>query len=98
MDFYHEFFGHTGIFARNANKTRDPCLAPFWYQAICQLHFLQDAAGDRAAKIFRELDVNGDGELDEGEFVKGCLEDGELMSLLNSGGLSAINNDSDSAT
>jgi len=55
----------------------------------------KDAAGDRANKIFRELDSNGDGELDEDEFVKGCLDDGELMSLLNSGGLSALNNDSD---
>ena len=66
---------------------------------ICHLsaHFFawKDAAGDRANKIFRELDSNGDGELDEDEFVKGCLDDGELMSLLNSGGLSAINNDSD---
>ena len=47
----------------------------------------QDSAGERANKIFRELDINGDGELDEDEFVKGCLDDGDLMRLLNSGGL-----------
>ena len=33
--------------------------------------FFQDAAAERASKIFRELDINGDGELDEDEFVKG---------------------------
>ena len=63
--------------------------------SACSFFALKDAAGDRANKIFRELDSNGDGELDEDEFVKGCLDDGELMSLLNSGGLSALNNDSD---
>jgi len=47
----------------------------------------KDSAGERANKIFRELDINGDGELDEDEFVKGCLDDGDLMRLLNSGGL-----------
>ena len=47
----------------------------------------QDSAGERANKIFRELDINGDGELDEDEFVKGCLDDGDLMRLLNAGGL-----------
>ena len=77
----------------------------FGVRQICQksvrpyiAHFFvvfKDAAGDRANKIFRELDTNGDGELDENEFVQGCLDDGELMSLLNSGGLSAINTDSD---
>ena len=47
----------------------------------------QDAAAERANKIFRELDINGDGELDEDEFVKGCMDDTDLMSMLNSGGL-----------
>lgn len=47
----------------------------------------QDAAAERASKIFRELDINGDGELDEDEFVKGCMDDSDLMSMLNSGGL-----------
>ena len=47
----------------------------------------QDAAAERASKIFRELDINGDGELDEDEFVKGCMDDTDLMSMLNSGGL-----------
>ena len=49
--------------------------------------FFQDAAAERASKIFRELDINGDGELDEDEFVKGCMDDTDLMSMLNSGGL-----------
>ena len=33
----------------------------------------QDSACDRGNKIFRELDVNGDGELSEDEFVKGQI-------------------------
>ena len=49
--------------------------------------FFQDAAADRAGKIFRELDIDGNGELDEDEFVKGCMDDTDLMSMLNSGGL-----------
>ena len=47
----------------------------------------QDSAGERANKIFRELDINGDGELDEDEFVKGCMDDGDLMRQLNNGGI-----------
>ena len=44
------------------------------------LYFMrQGSAGEHANKIFRELDVNEDGELSIDEFVKGCLEDGELM-------------------
>ena len=54
----------------------------------------KDSAGDRANKIFRELDTNGDGELDENEFVRGCLDDGDLLKMLNSGGL-CQNNDQD---
>lgn len=46
-----------------------------------------DTAGERANKIFSQLDVNGDGELDEEEFCKGCMDDDELVRLLNSGGL-----------
>ena len=37
-------------------------------------------------RIFGRLDFNGDGELDEEEFVKGCLADEQLIKLLNSGG------------
>ena len=59
----------------------------FLLSIICALISKQDSAGERAQKIFRELDINGDGELDEDEFVKGCLDDGDLMRLLNAGGL-----------
>ena len=33
------------------------------------------------------MDVNADGELNETEFVKGCLEDDDLVNLLASGGI-----------
>ena len=44
----------------------------------------------RAGQIFDILDINGDGELEEDEFIAGCLEDQELISLLNSGGLEEL--------
>ena len=34
---------------------------------------------------FRLLDVNGDGELNEDEFVEGCMRDKSLAELLNAG-------------
>ena len=33
--------------------------------------------------IFGKLDINGDGELDEKEFIGGCMDDSELVRLLN---------------
>ncbi|XP_040583468.1 neuronal calcium sensor 2 [Lepeophtheirus salmonis] len=46
----------------------------------------RECAVARAKKIFMELDVNGDGEISEEEFVKGCLKDQGLVRLLNAGG------------
>ena len=37
---------------------------------------------DRADAIFAAIDVNGDGELTEREFLTGCLADQELMDML----------------
>ena len=34
----------------------------------------QDVAEERAAKVFQQLDVNDDGELNEEEFVFGALK------------------------
>ena len=42
-------------------------------------HFLQCSN----CSIFGKLDINGDGELDEVEFIGGCLDDSELVRLLN---------------
>ena len=39
-------------------------------------------AEERARKIFRQMDVNRDGQLTEAEFLRGCLEDDELSKLL----------------
>ena len=47
---------------------------------------IQDAASERAARIFSILDVDANGELTEDEFLRGCLEDDELVGLLNAGG------------
>ena len=45
----------------------------------------QDTALERATAVFALLDVNDDGELNEDEFVEGCLKDQNLINLLNSG-------------
>ena len=52
--------------------------------------FTKDSAAERARKIFSELDINGDGELDIEEFVKGCMDDSDLTRLLNAGGMDCI--------
>ena len=46
----------------------------------------QRPSGDpkvRAETLFRKIDINGDGELTENEFIKGCSDDKEMMDLLN---------------
>ena len=39
-------------------------------------------ADERARKIFRRMDVNRDGLLTKEEFLRGCLEDDELSTML----------------
>ena len=46
---------------------------------------LQELGRERARKIFVFLDVDNDGELDEKEFLEGCLSNQSLFDLLNSG-------------
>ena len=43
----------------------------------------------RANRIFAELDINGDGELTMEEFVRGCMQDKDLVRMLSAGGLHA---------
>ena len=41
---------------------------------------------ERAGQIFRKIDINGDGDLTENEFIKGCSDDkveGQAMKLSN---------------
>ena len=42
----------------------------------------QDNASDRANRIFGNLDVNCDGEVSEQEFIKGCMQDEDLVETL----------------
>jgi Ca2+-binding EF-hand superfamily protein len=46
-----------------------------------------ESAYERAEKIFSDLDVNSDGSLTEDEFLQGCMDDDELVRLLNAGGI-----------
>ena len=48
----------------------------FWFWSWS---FLQSGL----CSIFGKLDINGDEELDEVEFIGGCLDDSELVRLLN---------------
>jgi Ca2+-binding EF-hand superfamily protein len=43
----------------------------------------QKIAVERAEQIFRSLDDNNDGDITEEDFVKGCMEDDEMVNLLN---------------
>ena len=37
--------------------------------------------------IFGDLDIDGNGTVDEDEFIRGCLKDNDFVMLLNSGGI-----------
>ena len=41
----------------------------------------KEAAVDRAMAIFSTLDINNDGDVTEEEFVRGCLEVGNIVIL-----------------
>ena len=43
----------------------------------------KDLAVDRAMAIFSTLDINNDGDVTEEEFVRGCLEDEDLVRALS---------------
>ena len=45
----------------------------------------KETAMERATTVFKLLDVNADGELNENKFLEGCLEDQNLIDMLNSG-------------
>ena len=43
----------------------------------------QDTAVEKAVEVFEALDVDHDGELDEEEFVSGCMKNKDLANILN---------------
>ena len=49
----------------------------------CIIDNVQDTATEHAKTVFSSLDIDGDGELTEDEFVKGCLEDLQLVDTLS---------------
>ena len=66
-------------------------------EVTCMLYFafsfLKDFSG-RAEEMFSALDINGDGMLEEDEFVAGCMEDKEqLAALMNEGAERVVDNE-----
>ena len=51
-------------------------------QLLC---IFQETAEEKALEVFHQLDVNDDGELNEDEFVAGCIKDESLTSVLLNG-------------
>ena len=45
----------------------------------------KEFGSDKANDIFKLLDENGDGEIDEDEFCNGCSKDEEFYSLIRNG-------------
>ena len=48
--------------------------------------FNKEVVVSRATDLFRSLDLNKDGQLGEDEFVKACVEDKEILAVLNACG------------
>ena len=58
------------------------CMFYLCYLFVCLAGY-QHCLQCSICSIFGKLDINGDGELDEVEFIGGCLDDSELVRLLN---------------
>ena len=48
--------------------------------------FSLEAVSSRAKELFNSLDLDSDGNLGEDEFVKACVEDKEILAVLNTCG------------
>ena len=53
----------------------------FHFPLLCLC--LQSIATERAHSIFGNLDLDGDGEITEEEFVKGCMDDSDFVETLS---------------
>ena len=43
----------------------------------------ETVAVERAETVFGNLDINNDGDITEEEFVKGCMDDEEMVKMLS---------------
>ena len=65
------------------------------FRVIMSKCWLQLNAGEKAAMIFSDLDIDGNGTVDEDEFIRGCLKDNDFVMLLNSGGIDPEDDEED---
>ena len=47
----------------------------------------KEAAASRGKRLFNDLDKNDDGSITCEEFVRGCMQDPELIRIVMSGGI-----------
>ena len=52
-------------------------------ECISEHILLQINSAERAQSIFGNLDLDGNGQVTEDEFVKGCMEDRELVDTMS---------------
>ena len=62
------------------SKTKKPRLSLISMEGVPK-----DSAKEKADLIFKSLDTNGDGALDEMEFCAGCLNDPEFANMIQAG-------------
>merc|ERR1711994_297730 len=76
------------MIATDMSSSGDPAEKLRWaFRMYAVQGFSEEEATERAEKIFHTLDRNNDGNLEEDEFIKGCLADEELLDLLNAPGV-----------
>ena len=54
-------------------------MGPGFYSALQGFELIQEEAVRKAERLFDQIDINGEGYINEEEFVAVCLEDKEMV-------------------
>jgi Ca2+-binding EF-hand superfamily protein len=57
-------------------------MEPGLYSALQGFELTQEEASKKAERLFDQIDINGEGYINEEEFVAVCLEDKEMVERL----------------